>query len=120
MIFRGFDIFMKGIDPRDAHFITSRICGICGDNHCTTSCLNQNMAYGVQPPPLGDYAFNLAELAGLHVRPRDLQRLHVQRGLLRADGEGDQPVGAGTGREHHVAERRTSTATGRSPTSCGR
>ena len=27
MIFRGFDIFMKGIDPRDAHFITSRICG---------------------------------------------------------------------------------------------
>jgi hypothetical protein len=29
MLFRGFDIFMKGIDPRDAHFITSRICGIC-------------------------------------------------------------------------------------------
>ena len=63
MVFRGFDIFMKGIDPRDAHFITSRICGICGDNHCTTSCLNQNMAYGVRVPPLGDYAFNLAELA---------------------------------------------------------
>ena len=63
MIFRGFDIFMKGIDPRDAHFITSRICGICGDNHCTCSCLNQNMAYGVKPPPLGDYAFNLAETA---------------------------------------------------------
>ncbi|MCA9509683.1 MAG: nickel-dependent hydrogenase large subunit [Myxococcales bacterium] len=63
MIFRGFDIFMKGIDPRDAHFITSRICGICGDNHCTCSCLNQNMAYGVKPPALGDYAFNLAEAA---------------------------------------------------------
>src|SRR3954464_70471 len=63
MIFRGFDIFMKGIDPRDAHFITSRICGICGDNHCTCSCLNQNMAYGVKPPPLGDMAFNLAETA---------------------------------------------------------
>ena len=63
MIFRGFDIFMKGIDPRDAHFITSRICGICGDNHATCSCLNQNMAYGVKPPKLGDYAFNLAESA---------------------------------------------------------
>ena len=63
MVFRGFDIFMKGIDPRDAHFITSRICGICGDNHCTCSCLNQNMAYGVKPPPLGDFAFNLAETA---------------------------------------------------------
>jgi hydrogenase large subunit len=54
---------MKGIDPRDAHFITSRICGICGDNHATCSCLNQNMAYGVKPPKLGDYAFNLAESA---------------------------------------------------------
>ena len=63
MIFRGFDIFMKGIDPRDTHFITSRICGICGDNHCTCSCLNQNMAYGVKPPKLGDYAYNLAESA---------------------------------------------------------
>src|SRR3954467_7757311 len=63
MIFRGFDIFMKGIDPRDAPFTPSRICGICGDNHCTCSCLNQNMAYGVKPPPLGDMAFNLAETA---------------------------------------------------------
>ena len=63
MVFRGFDIFMKGIDPRDTHFISSRICGICGDNHCTTSCLNQNMAYGVKPPALGDLGYNLAEAA---------------------------------------------------------
>ena len=34
-IFRGYSIFMKGKDPRDSHFITSRICGICGDNHAT-------------------------------------------------------------------------------------
>src|SRR3989442_401093 len=34
-IFRGYSVFMKGKDPRDAHFITSRICGICGDNHST-------------------------------------------------------------------------------------
>src|SRR6202035_5989461 len=60
MVFRGFDIFMKGIDPRDAHFITSRICGICGDNHCTCSCLNQNMAYSVKPPPLGDLGDRVA------------------------------------------------------------
>src|ERR671923_1015884 len=63
MIFRGFDIFMKGIDPRDAHFITSRICGICGDNHCTCSVLNQNMAYGVKPPHLGEWLINLGEAA---------------------------------------------------------
>jgi hydrogenase large subunit len=63
MIFRGFDIFMKGIDPRDTHFLTSRICGICGDNHCTTSVLCQNMAYGIYPPKLGNCAYNLAEMA---------------------------------------------------------
>ena len=63
MIFRGFDIFMKGIDPRDTHFLTSRICGICGDNHCTTSVLCQNMAYGIYPPKLGNCAYNLAEQA---------------------------------------------------------
>src|SRR6201996_2284540 len=49
-IFRGYSIFMKGKDPRDADFITSRICGICGDNHATCSVYNQNMAYGVRPP----------------------------------------------------------------------
>ena len=54
-IFRGYSIFMKGKDPRDAHFITSRICGICGDNHATCSVYTQNMAYGVAPPHLGEW-----------------------------------------------------------------
>ena len=54
---------MKGKDPRDAHFITSRICGICGDNHATCSCYAQNMAYGVRPPHLGEWIVNLGEAA---------------------------------------------------------
>ena len=62
-IFRGYSIFMKGKDPRDAHFITSRICGICGDNHAACSVYNQNMAYGVAPPALGDTIMNLGEAA---------------------------------------------------------
>src|ERR1700733_3327005 len=62
-IFRGYSIFMKGKDPRDAHFITSRICGICGDNHATCSCYAQNMAYGVKPPPLAEWIVNLGEAA---------------------------------------------------------
>jgi hydrogenase large subunit len=62
-IFRGYSIFMKGKDPRDAHFITSRICGICGDNHATCSCYTQNMAYGVKPPHLGEWIVNLGEAA---------------------------------------------------------
>jgi hydrogenase large subunit len=62
-IFRGYSIFMQGKDPRDAHFITSRICGICGDNHATCSVYNQNMAYGVRPPDLGEWIINLGEAA---------------------------------------------------------
>ncbi|KUJ66525.1 hydrogenase [Streptomyces albus subsp. albus] len=62
-IFRGYSVFMKGKDPRDAHFITSRICGICGDNHATCSVYAQNMAYGVKPPPLAEWIINLGEAA---------------------------------------------------------
>ncbi|MFH8348872.1 nickel-dependent hydrogenase large subunit [Streptomyces sp. NPDC018045] len=62
-IFRGYSIFLQGKDPRDAHFITSRICGICGDNHATCSVYAQNMAYGARPPALGEWILNLGEAA---------------------------------------------------------
>jgi hydrogenase large subunit len=62
-IFRGYSLFMQGKDPRDAHFITSRICGICGDNHATCSVYTQNMAYGVQPPNVAEWILNLGEAA---------------------------------------------------------
>ena len=62
-LFRGYSVFMKGKDPRDAGFITSRICGICGDNHTTCSVYAQNMAYGIKPPPLAENIMNLGEAA---------------------------------------------------------
>jgi hydrogenase large subunit len=62
-IFRGYSIFLKGKDPRDAHFITSRICGICGDNHATCACYAQNMAFGIRPPALAEWIINLGEAA---------------------------------------------------------
>jgi hydrogenase large subunit len=62
-LFRGYSVFMKGKDPRDAGFITSRICGICGDNHTTCSVYAQQMAYGIKPPPLGECIVNLGEAA---------------------------------------------------------
>ena len=62
-IFRGYSVFMKNKDPRDAHFITSRICGICGDNHATTAVYTQNMAFGIKTPPLGEWIINLGEAA---------------------------------------------------------
>ncbi|MET8811606.1 nickel-dependent hydrogenase large subunit [Streptomyces sp. NPDC004549] len=62
-LFRGYSVFMKGKDPRDAGFITSRICGICGDNHTTCSNYAQQMAYGIKPPPMAEHITNLGEAA---------------------------------------------------------
>jgi hydrogenase large subunit len=62
-IFRGYSVFMKGKDPRDAHFITSRICGICGDNHATCAVYAQNMAFGIQNPAMAEWIINLGEAA---------------------------------------------------------
>src|SRR4051812_38208971 len=62
-VFRGYSIFMKGKDPRAAHLITSRICGICGDTHATCSVYAKNRAYGVRPPHLGEWMINLGEAA---------------------------------------------------------
>ena len=62
-IFRGYSVFMRGKDPRDAHFVTSRICGICGDNHATCAVYAQNMAFGVKPPALAEWIINLGEAA---------------------------------------------------------
>src|SRR3981081_2627240 len=62
-IFRGYSIFMKNKDPRDAHFITSRICGICGDNHATCANYAQNMAFGVRPPNMAEWIENPGEAA---------------------------------------------------------
>lgn len=62
-IFRGYSVFLRGKSPKDAHFITSRICGICGDNHATCAVYAQNMAFGIVPPPMAEWIINLGEAA---------------------------------------------------------
>ncbi len=52
-LFRGYEIIMMGRDPRDAIYITSRACGVCGGVHATCSALATEMAIGVRPPPMG-------------------------------------------------------------------
>src|ERR671921_93548 len=37
--------------------------GIHGDNHATCACYTQNMAFGVNPPPIADWIINLGEAA---------------------------------------------------------
>ena len=95
-IFRGYSIFMKGKDPRDAHFITSRICGICGDNHATCSCYAQNMAYGVHPPHLGEWIVNLGEAAEYMFDHNIFQENLVGVDFCEKMVERDQPGRAGT------------------------
>src|SRR6202161_1585346 len=62
-IFRGYSIFMKGKDPRDAHFIISRSCGIVGDTHPACAPYAQNMAFGIRPPAIAEWIVNLGEAA---------------------------------------------------------
>ncbi|UCB47068.1 MAG: nickel-dependent hydrogenase large subunit [Spirochaetota bacterium] len=46
-LFRGFEIILKGRDPRDAQRITQRVCGVCPAIHCTAATLNLDSAFGI-------------------------------------------------------------------------
>lgn len=59
-LFRGYEIIMMGRDPRDAIFITSRACGVCGGVHSVCSAMATEMAMGICPPPLGIVIRNIA------------------------------------------------------------
>lgn len=59
-LFRGYEIIMIGRDPRDAIFITSRACGVCGGVHSATAAMAIEMAIGCRPPPQGVLIRNLA------------------------------------------------------------
>ncbi len=59
-LFRGYEVILKGRDPRDAIFISSRACGVCGGVHATCSALTIEMAFGVCPPPLAIVIRNMA------------------------------------------------------------
>lgn len=58
-LFRGYELIMQGRDPRDAIFITSRACGVCGGVHSSCAALGIEMAFGIKPPPLGVIVRNL-------------------------------------------------------------
>ena len=46
-LFRGFEIILKGRDPRDASRITQRICGVCPASHAKASAMNLDSAFGL-------------------------------------------------------------------------
>ena len=62
-LFRGYEIILMGRDPRDAIFVSSRACGVCGGVHSHASAYAIEMAMGLKPPPLGTVVRNLGEAA---------------------------------------------------------
>lgn len=62
-LFRGYEVIAMGRDPRDAIFITSRACGVCGGVHSHCSAYAIEMAMGIAPPPLATVVRNMQEAA---------------------------------------------------------
>ena len=50
-LFRGFEIFMEGIDPRDTWHYAQRICGVCPNPHALNSAVAAERAMGVDTVP---------------------------------------------------------------------
>jgi hydrogenase large subunit len=58
-LFRGFEMIMKGRDPRDASQIVQRICGVCPTAHGTAAVRCLDNTFGVKPPSNGRIIRNL-------------------------------------------------------------
>ncbi|MGI8631873.1 MAG: nickel-dependent hydrogenase large subunit [Solirubrobacterales bacterium] len=72
-LFRGYEVILEGRDPRDAIFVSSRACGVGGGAHATASALALEMAFGIQPPPMGIVMRNvMAALECLYDHPTSL------------------------------------------------
>ncbi len=49
-LWRGIEVILKGRDPRDAGFITQRICGVCTFSHYKAGIMAAENALGIEPP----------------------------------------------------------------------
>ncbi|WP_347490664.1 nickel-dependent hydrogenase large subunit [Desulfoscipio sp. XC116] len=69
--FRGFELILRDRDPRDASYLTERVCGICSSAHGTAAAYALEDAAGVRPPHNGNVLRNLilgADLLQNHIR----------------------------------------------------
>lgn len=58
-MFRGFEALLKGKDPRDASYVTDRVCGVCSGSHQWASALCLDNAFGADVPDGGRLVRNL-------------------------------------------------------------
>lgn len=77
-LFRGFELILKGRDPRDAQRITQRICGVCPTSHSTAATLNLDSAFGIADkiPDNGRIMRNLI-LGAAHIADHILHFYHL-------------------------------------------
>lgn len=77
-LFRGFEVILKGRDPRDANRITQRICGVCPTSHSTASalCLDSAFGLGGSIPDNGRLIRNLI-LGAAHIADHILHFYHL-------------------------------------------
>lgn len=71
IFFRGFELIMQGKDPRDASYLTQRICGICSSVHSAAASYALENAAGVKAPRNGNLLRNLilgADFLQNHIR----------------------------------------------------
>jgi len=62
-LFRGYEVILMGRDPRDAIYVSSRACGVCGGVHAHCAAYAIEMAMGLKPPPMGTVVRNMQEAA---------------------------------------------------------
>ena len=58
-MYRGFETILAGRDPRDAVYITQRICGVCPVSHATAAAFALDDACGAEVPRNGRLLRNL-------------------------------------------------------------
>lgn len=77
-LFRGFEIILRGRDPRDAQRITQRICGVCPTSHSIAAALNLDSAFGIADkiPDNGRLLRNLV-LGAAHIADHILHFYHL-------------------------------------------
>ena len=97
-LFRGFELILRGRDPRDAQRITQRICGVCPAVHATAAALNLDSAFGVDDriPDNGRIVRNLI-LGSNYIQSHVLHFYHLAAldyvdVTAVADYEGDDPA----------------------------
>lgn len=56
---RGFEVLLKGRDPWDAPYVTSRVCGVCEGVHAIASAQAMENAFGIEMTEAGRLLRNL-------------------------------------------------------------